>query len=49
MTNNVIDRLREQVSFDYWGPRGEHDSVVRFVTSWATTEQSVEMLESILK
>lgn len=49
LPNDVIDRLREQVSFDYWGPRGEHDSVVRFVTSWATTEQSVEMLESILK
>ncbi len=49
LPNDVIDRLREQVSFDYWGPRGEHDSVVRFVTSWATTEQSVEMLESILR
>ena len=49
LPNDVIDRLREQVSFDYWGPRGEHDSVVRFVTSWATTEQSVEMLEGILK
>lgn len=49
LPNDVIDRLREKVSFDYWGPRGEHDSVVRFVTSWATTEQSVEMLESILR
>ena len=49
LPNDVIDRLRERVSFDYWGPRGEHDSVVRFVTSWATTEQSVEMLEGILK
>jgi threonine aldolase len=46
LPNDVIDRLRESVSFDYWGPRGETESVVRFVTSWSTTEQDVEMLIS---
>ena len=44
LPNDVIDRLRESISFDYWGPRGERESVVRFVTSWSTTEQDVEML-----
>lgn len=44
LPNDVIDRLRESIAFDYWGPRGERESVVRFVTSWSTTEQDVEML-----
>ena len=44
LPNDVIDRLRETISFDYWGPRGAKDSVVRFVTSWATTEEYVDVL-----
>lgn len=44
LPNDVIDRLRETISFDYWGPRGATDSVVRFVTSWATTEEDVDVL-----
>ena len=44
LPNDVIDRLRESIAFDYWGPRGERESVVRFVTSWSTTEQDVDML-----
>ena len=42
-------RLRANVSFDYWGPRGERDSVVRFVTSWATTDEDVDRLCEILR
>ena len=41
LKNSVIDRLRNDMSFDYWGPRGEEYSVVRLVTSWATTEEEV--------
>ena len=48
LPNSTIDRLRERVSFDYWGARGEECSVVRFVTSWATTEESVEQLADII-
>jgi threonine aldolase len=44
LPNSVIDRLRETISFDYWGPRGENDSVVRFVTSWATRDIDVDTL-----
>ena len=49
LPNEVIDRLRANVSFDYWGPRGERDSVVRFVTSWATTDEDVDRLCEILR
>ena len=48
LPNDVIDRLRETISFDYWGPRGATDSVVRFVTSWATSEEDVETLIAVL-
>lgn len=48
LPNTVIDRLREHVSFDYWGPRGDTESVVRFVTSWATTLEEIKELEKLL-
>ncbi len=49
LPNNVIDSLRSSVSFDYWGPRGEESSVVRFVTSWATTEADIVEMERLIK
>ena len=49
LPNEVIDRLRQSVSFDYWGPRGKSHSVVRLVTSWATTDEDIEMLERLLQ
>ena len=49
LPNEVIDRLRENASFDYWGPRGSEDSIVRFVTSWATTEDDINKLERLIK
>jgi threonine aldolase len=48
LPNDVIDHLHESVSFDYWGPRGEGYSVVRFVTSWATTETMVDELATVV-
>lgn len=48
LPNDVIDRLHLNVSFDYWGPRGDSESVVRFVTSWATTDDDVDTLIGLL-
>lgn len=45
LPNEVVDNLRERgVSFEDWGIRGEKETTVRFVTSWATTEEDVEEL-----
>ena len=49
LPNDVIDRLRRSVSFDYWGPRGAESSIVRFVTSWATTEADIVEMERLIK
>ena len=42
LENEVIDRLTQFASFEYWGPRGATHSTVRFVTSWATKPEEVE-------
>ena len=49
LPNDVVDKLRKSASFDYWGPRGTKQSIVRFVTSWATTEEDINELERLVK
>jgi threonine aldolase len=39
-----MDKLSEDVGFEFWGPRGEKETKVRFVTSWATKEEDVDLL-----
>lgn len=41
LPNDVMDRLYETSTFEVWGTRGEKETTVRFVTSWATKEQDV--------
>ena len=48
LPNSVIATLRDSVSFDYWGARGKESSIVRLVTSWATTEADIDELERIV-
>ncbi|MBO5671964.1 MAG: aminotransferase class V-fold PLP-dependent enzyme [Alistipes sp.] len=48
LSNDVIDRLRENVSFNYWGPHGATHSIVRFVTGWSTTAEDVDRLIELL-
>lgn len=44
LPNSDIDRLSRHATFELWGPRGETESVVRFVTSWATQESHIDAL-----
>lgn len=44
LPNRVIDLLRREASFELWGPRGEEQTPVRFVTDWATRPEDVEAL-----
>ena len=48
LPNTLIDKLTKDASFEYWGPRGETESKVRFVTSWETTSKDIDTLEEIL-
>lgn len=49
LPNNVLDRLLPDVSFELWGPRGETETTVRFVTSWANTKEDIGALRSLLE
>lgn len=44
LPNGELDRLSQYATFELWGPRGEEESVVRFVTSWATTDEQIDAL-----
>lgn len=48
LPNEVVDRLKENVSFEMWGPRGENESVVRFVTGWTTTDAEIDTISHFL-
>lgn len=48
LPNNLVDRLKQEASFEYWGPRGQQESVVRFVTSWATSDADIDQLIALL-
>jgi len=42
VSNNILDQLRATARFETWGPYDEGHTVIRFVTSWATEEKTVE-------
>lgn len=44
LPNDLVDSLREHVSFENWGPRGKRETTVRFVTGWATRSEDVDEL-----
>ena len=44
LPNETIDSLRREASFELWGPRGERETPVRFVTDWGTSMEDVERL-----
>jgi len=48
LDNRDLKRLKEQVVFSFWEKKDEEHTVVRFATSWSTTEEDLEALESIL-
>ena len=46
--NDEMARLQENVEFSFWEKYDETHTVVRFATSWATTESDTEALRAIL-
>ena len=39
-----MQELKKSVSFSYWQKYDENHTVVRFATSWATTDEQVDEL-----
>lgn len=48
LENGEMERLKEQVRFSFWEKLDADHTVVRFATSWATTEEEIAQLWEIL-
>ena len=46
--NSEMARLKDKVRFCVWEKRDEEHTVVRFATSWATSNQDLEELWKIV-
>jgi threonine aldolase len=44
LLNDDLERLKKVATFELWGLKGETETPVRFVTSWATTESAIDQL-----
>lgn len=43
-----VEELKKQVSFSFWEKCDAHRTVVRFCTSWSTTQEDLEFLRAVL-
>ncbi|MCR4994192.1 MAG: hypothetical protein K6A32_02240 [Bacteroidales bacterium] len=43
--NDDLDRLRKHIGFEVWCPVDATHTACRFVTSWATTDEEIDLLE----
>ena len=48
LPNAVIEKLKEEVSFEIWGPVDGENTCIRFVTAWHTTQEEVAALLDLL-
>ena len=48
LNNKKLEMLKPKVAFSTWEPKDEDSTVVRFATSWATTEEHILQLEKLL-
>ena len=48
LENRQMETLREQVAFSFWEKYDDTHTVVRFATSWSTTEEDLRSLRELL-
>lgn len=48
LENSKMKELQKNVKFSFWEKYDENHTVVRFATSWATTEEKIQKLAEIL-
>jgi threonine aldolase len=49
LTNKHMEQLMQGVLFETWEPIDANNTLCRFVTSWATTEEDLQALKSALE
>ena len=48
LENDFMDSIRDKVGFCFWEKYDEHHTVVRFATSWSTTDADIDYLDSVI-
>lgn len=48
LENKRMEELKKQITFSFWENLDENHTVVRFVTSWSTTDEDMEVLRRVL-
>ncbi len=48
LPNEDMARIREHAAIEYWEKYDETHTVVRFCTSWATTQEDIDALAAVL-
>ena len=48
LPNEDMARIREHASIEYWEKYDDTHTVVRFCTSWATTQEDIDALAAVL-
>ena len=48
LENSFIEKIRDKVSYGFWEKYDDTHTVVRFATSWSTTEEDIKELERVL-
>ena len=46
--DSQMEKLKEKVAFSFWEKTDESHTVVRFATSWSTTEADLRYLEEVI-
>ncbi len=49
LENSAIEKLKQKVGFEFWEKYDESHTVVRFATSWATTDEGIELLRTAVQ
>ena len=48
LENPVMEKLQKDLAFSFWEKKDEDHTVVRFATSWSTTEEDLQLLAEVL-
>jgi threonine aldolase len=48
LENGKMEELKREVTFSFWEKVDPDHTVVRFATSWSTTDEELDRLETLL-
>ena len=48
LENQMMEKLQKDLAFSFWEKKDENHTVVRFATSWSTTEEDLQFLSEVL-